>query len=433
MVQVFFDDMGLRESVRNVHLRLIPDLRRISKRFKSGKASLQDAVRIYQFIVKLPGLAEILEAATIGSDLICKNFITPIKESMQSLSKLQDLVETTIDLELVDRHEYVIKPEFDSSLRELMNGMEAAMKEMIDEQTRVADALGLEVDKKLKLEKNGVFGYCLRLTRTEAPRIRNKGSQYIELVALKTGVYFTTPRLREHSHTYSDLSNEYERKQSSLIKEVVRVISTYCPVLESLNGVIAHLDVLVSFAEASAAAPIPYVRPVIKEEGDLILKEARHPCLEVQDEISFIPNDVSMVRGRSEFEIITGPNMGGKSTYIRQIGVIALMAQVGCFVPCSKAETCIFDCILARVGAGDAQLKGVSTFMAEMLETASILKAATPQSLIIIDELGRGTSTYDGFGLAWAISEKIITEVHSFCLFATHFHELTVLEQQHPG
>jgi DNA mismatch repair protein MSH2 len=296
-----------------------------------------------------------------------------------------------------------------------------------------ASDLGQERDKKIFLENHKVHGWCMRLTRTEAGCIRNK-SRYLECSTQKNGVYFTTKTLQAYRREFDQMSQNYNRTQSGLVNEVVGVAASYSPVLERLAGVLAHLDVIVSLAHCSVHAPTSYVRPKIhpRGEGQTILVEARHPCLEMQDDVQFITNDVELTKDTSSFLIITGPNMGGKSTYIRQIGVIALMAQIGCFVPCSSAELTIFDSILARVGASDSQLKGVSTFMAEMLETANILKSATAESLIIIDELGRGTSTYDGFGLAWAISEHIVKEIGCSALFATHFHELTALADQYP-
>ncbi|KAI7124631.1 DNA mismatch repair protein, partial [Hortaea werneckii] len=341
--------------------------------------------------------------------------------------------ETTVDLDALENHEFVIKSEFDDGLRIIRKKLDKLRYEMDKEHHRVADDLNQDTEKKLFLENQRVHGWCFRLTRNEASAIRNK-KQYTELSTQKNGVFFTTHAMTEMRREFDRLSENYNRTQSGLVNEVVSVAASYCPVIEKLAGVLAHLDVLVSFAHVSVHAPTSYVRPKVhpRGTGNTILTEARHPCMEMQDDISFITNDVSLVRSESEFLIITGPNMGGKSTYIRQIGVIALMAQIGCFVPCTEAELTIFDCILARVGASDSQLKGVSTFMAEMLETSNILKTATRESLVIIDELGRGTSTYDGFGLAWAISEHIVKEIGAFAMFATHFHELTALNETYP-
>ncbi|KAH8551569.1 muts domain V-domain-containing protein [Umbelopsis sp. PMI_123] len=436
LVQIFAEDTEIRQSVQEDHLKNVPDMHRLAKRFQRGFASLQDAVRIYQVIIKLPGLQACLEGYTGDDDfksLIDRVYISKLKEHAKDLEKLQEMVETTIDLEAIADHEFIIKADFDEDLLDLRQQINDARARMDKEHLKLADKLRLDADKKLKLEKHNIYGYCFRISRADSGAIRNK-SEFIEYATQKAGTYFATTTLKELNNTWMDHTNQYEKKQNSLVKEVIGIVATYCPIMESLGSLIAHLDVIVSFAHVSVMAPIPYVRPTLHPigEGNVLLEEARHPCLEVQDDVAFIPNDVKLVRDESEFQIITGPNMGGKSTYIRQIGVIALMAQIGCFVPCSEATLTIFDSILARVGAGDSQLKGVSTFMAEMLETATILQSATSKSLIIIDELGRGTSTYDGFGLAWAISEYIATKIKAFCLFATHFHELTALNEKVP-
>ncbi|PWZ03787.1 putative DNA mismatch repair protein MSH2 [Testicularia cyperi] len=437
LVEVFFRDNATRQMVQNDFLKLMPDMHRISKRFQKGVATLEDVVRVYQAVLRLPGLEETLVNIDTSSDeqrlLVDKAYVEPLRSHIEALSKFVDLVEETLDLNELANHNFVIKPDFDENLRQIKEALDD-VRDKLDEQHRLAGKeLRMDIEKKLHLENHHIYGYCFRVTRTDASLVRNKKG-YHDIATVKGGLYFTNEALRDLSSDCKDLTDRYNRSQSGLVKEVITIASSYCPPLEKLNVVLAHLDVIVSMAHVSENAPVPYVKPEVLDKGkdaDLSLQEARHPCLEVMEDVNFIPNDTQMVRGESEFLVITGPNMGGKSTYIRQVGIIALMAQVGCFVPAAEgAKLPVFDCILARVGAGDSQLKGVSTFMAEMLETATILKTATRDSLIIIDELGRGTSTYDGFGLAWAISEWITTSIRCKCLFATHFHELTNLAAQ---
>ncbi|KAI9092089.1 muts domain V-domain-containing protein [Phlyctochytrium arcticum] len=434
IVEAMVNDNDLRQSLQDEHLKNFPDLHRLAKRFQKGNAQLQDVVRVYQVVIRLPAWKEALDAYQGEfATLINETYSQKLEEHTAHLAKLQELVETTIDLDAVEHHEFQIKADYDPELQQMKEKMLEISAQFEPEAIRVANDLGLEYEKKLKFEKNAQYGYIMRLTRKDATVLRGQ-REYIELATRKDGVYFTTSVMRQLNNEHSELSTRYAQVQSSLVKDVIEITSSYFPVLEQLNQLVAHLDVLVSFAHVSMHAPEPYVRPKLTQrgEGGVKLTGARHPCLEMQD-IAFIDNDVEMEREKSSFQIITGPNMGGKSTYIRQIGMIALMAQAGCFVPCRDAQLCVFDSILARVGAGDSTLKGVSTFMAEMLETAAILRSATKNSLIIIDELGRGTSTYDGFGLAWAISEYIATKIGSFTLFATHFHELTVLADRVPA
>ncbi|KAH8826795.1 muts domain V-domain-containing protein [Flagelloscypha sp. PMI_526] len=447
LVQLFVSDETSRQKIQDEYLKYIPDLHRLCKRFTGGSANLENVVRVYQLVLKLPGLIESLENVSPppaedddamqdqddAQTLVQEFYLAVLKEAAVSLEKYSSMVEETLDLEQLDHNNYVVRPEYDPELEEIA-GQLAAARDGLDEEHRLAASdLDLPIDKKIHLENNATYGYCLRVTKKDADGLKKK--RYIELSTLKGGTFFTTQNLREHADNYKTLTQQYQRKQSALVKDIVGIAATYTTVLESLDDVVAHLDVILSFAHVSVNAPEPYIRPKILDRGagKLDLREARHPCLEVQDDVSFIANDVLMEKDKSELQIITGPNMGGKSTYIRSIGTIALMAQTGCFVPCQSATIPIFDSILCRVGAGDSMLKGVSTFMAEMLETASILRTATKDSLIIIDELGRGTSTYDGFGLAWAISEHIATKINAFCLFATHFHELTALDQQIPS
>ncbi|GMM34380.1 mismatch repair ATPase [Saccharomycopsis crataegensis] len=452
LVGFLMEDSQTRSAIQQDVLSFVPDIRRLTRKFAKGKSTLEDVVRIYQLLLKLPDLLNILEMGFENLDdqrfsflndgelpqlkkLVSDEWLEPLKQTVSSLYKLQELVETTVDLDALDNHEYVIKAEFNEDLMEIKEKLDTLQNEITQCHVDTADQLQKEADKKLKLENHATHGWCMRLTRNDASVIRGL-PKYHELQTVKAGVFFTTSQLKSVADQYTNLQGEYNRTQTAVVREIIEICSTYCPLLDKLSGELAEIDVIVAFAHVSSYAPTSYIRPKLytmdDPQGKTIVKDARHPCLEMQDDISFIANDIDLAKNQSEFLIITGPNMGGKSTYIKSVGIINLLAQIGCYVPASEAEICLVDAILARVGAGDSQLKGISTFMAEMLEMSSILKSATEHSLIIIDELGRGTSTYDGFGLAYSISEHLAKEKHCFTLFATHFHELTGLSEKIP-
>uniref|UniRef100_A0A2C9K9M9 DNA mismatch repair proteins mutS family domain-containing protein n=1 Tax=Biomphalaria glabrata TaxID=6526 RepID=A0A2C9K9M9_BIOGL len=359
VVEALISDSDLRQTLYEDQLRKVPDFQRLAKKFQRKKASLQDCYRVYQALDKLPLLLE-----TLGKydgdhkGLIQELFTNSIKDLLADFSKFQEMVETTLDLEQVQNHEYVIRADFDDSLADLRKQMNEVEENIRNELNKEAAAL--------KHIAKTINSFCLFATH------------FHELTALSDEI----PAVN-NLHVTALTTND-------TLTLLYRVKPGVC---DQSFGI--HVAELAHFPK----------NVVEVGTGRLILQEARHPCLEMQDDVFYIPNDVTFEKDKQMFHIITGPNMGGKSTYIRSVGVCVVMAQLGCYVPCQTADMTVVDCILARVGAGDIQMKGVSTFMAEMLETASILRTATSDSLIIIDELGRGTSTYDGFGLAWAISE----------------------------
>ncbi|XP_037957315.1 DNA mismatch repair protein spellchecker 1 [Teleopsis dalmanni] len=426
IVECLLEAETVLKSLYDDYMKRIPDILMLTKKLMRKRATLQDLFRIYQVLLRSPKIINALlslENATVTS-VLCAQFQSCLKD----LSGLKQMVESVMDFSSLDSGEYLVKASFDAQLEGMKDNMDRLLSKMERLQTKASEDLNMERGQTVRLVNIGHLGFHFRITLKDDSILR-KNKNYKVLDVVKSGVRFTTDKLTEYSEEYNNIRKQYEDQQKSIVEEIIQIAIGYAAPLTLLNSELAQLDCLISFAMAAQSAPIPYVRPKMLEEGSgiLVLKDVRHPCLELQEGVTFISNSIEFNKDICNMFIITGPNMGGKSTYIRSIGTAVLMAQIGAFVPCSEATISMVDSILGRVGASDNIIKGLSTFMVEMIEMSGIIRTATEKSLVIIDELGRGTSTYEGCGIAWSIAEHLAKETKCFTLFATHFHEITDL------
>src|SRR5690606_28903734 len=280
---------------------------------------------------------------------------------------------------------------------------------------------------KLKVAYNRVHGYYIEVTRAQA---ENLPPEYVRRQTLKNVERYTLPELKAYEDKVLTARDRALAREKQLYDELLDALIAVLPGLQATANAIAELDVLASFAERAVA--LDWNRPQLVDMPCLRITAGRHPVVEQVSTEPFVPNDV-MLDDERRMLIVTGPNMGGKSTYMRQTALIALLAHIGAFVPASEAVIGPLDRIFTRIGASDDLAGGQSTFMVEMTETANILNNATENSLVLMDEIGRGTSTYDGLALAWACAAHIAGKLRSFTLFATHYFELTSLPEQFPA
>lgn len=281
--------------------------------------------------------------------------------------------------------------------------------------------------KSLKIGYNNIIGYYIEVSMANIHRVPK---DYIRKQTLKNAERFTTPELQEKEYLIKSSEERIVNLEKELYSKILRELSKYAEDLKKLGKIIGELDVFVTFAEISSKNQ--YVRPIVDDSMIIEIKDSRHPVLEVFQG-DFVPNDVYLDGDSHRFIILTGPNMAGKSTYMRQIALTVILAQIGCFVPASSARIGIVDRIYTRVGASDDIIRGQSTFTTEMIEVANILNTSTKRSLILLDEIGRGTSTFDGLSIAWSVVEYIHNRIGARTIFATHYHQLSELEKLYEG
>ena len=401
----------------------IYDLERIMSRVVYGSANGRELRSLAAALGRLPGLKALLAGARA-------TMLQALDTQIDSLEDVAGLVDDAIieDPPFTIREGGIIKPGYDRELDEVRQDMDGGKGLIAAVEARERERTGIP---KLKTGYNRVFGYYIEVSNAYKGQVPG---DYIRKQTLTNGERFITPELKSLEDRILGAHDRAIALEGRIFEEVRAAVAAQLPRVQAAAGAVAALDVLCSFAAVSVKND--YTRPVVNMSGKLYLKDSRHPVVEaLLRDAPFVPNDVDMDMADNRVAIITGPNMAGKSTYMRQVAIIAIMAQVGCFVPARVAEIGIIDGIYTRVGASDDLSAGQSTFMIEMTEVADILKNATAQSLVVFDEIGRGTSTFDGMSIARAVLEYVQDKklVGAKALFATHYHELTTLEQELPG
>ncbi len=419
-VEELVRDALLRQDLRQL-LDGLYDVERLVGRIGFGNANARDLVALQRTLQRIPQIRSRLlwvQSARLQA----------LRDALDPCVEVVSLIDRAIvdDPPLPLREGGLIKPGYHGELDQLRRAEEEGRRWLAALEQRERARTGIE---SLRIRYNEIFGFFIEVPRSKANQVP---TDYERRATITHAERFVTPELKARE---TEILATWERIEDLEYELFVEVRGKVAEHIERLQGVARHLAELdVYQALAEAAARYGYTRPIIEESDRIEIREGRHPMVEryLPPGELFVPNDVELSHAR-RLIILTGPNLSGKSVYIRQVALAALMAQIGSFVPARSARIGIVDRLFARVGASDDITAGISTFMAEMMETAYILHHATPRSLVILDEVGRGTSTYDGMSLAWAVAEALHDEVQARTLFATHYHELTRLAEQLEG
>ncbi|MBC1774437.1 DNA mismatch repair protein MutS [Listeria seeligeri] len=412
----FFERLELVENLKNVY-----DLERLAGRVAYGNVNARDLIQLRNSLYQIPRIRATLLSMNTPSLTTLANQLDPCEELTE---KLEEAITDSAPISI--REGGIIKDGYNSQLDTYRDASRNGKTWIAELERKERELTGI---KTMKVGFNRVFGYYIEVTRANTHLLPE--GRYERKQTLTNAERYITPELKEKEKLILDAEEKSMELEYQLFTEVRETVKDYIEGLQKLAKSVSEIDCLQSFADISEKNH--FIRPTLSEDGSLHVKQGRHPVVEkVMGAQSYVANDCDLDANR-EILLITGPNMSGKSTYMRQVALTAICAQVGCFVPAEEAVLPIFDQIFTRIGAADDLIAGQSTFMVEMLEARNAIVHATKDSLILFDEIGRGTATYDGMALAQAIIEYIHENVHAKTLFSTHYHELTDLEKELRG